>query len=56
MSSPKVFLSYVIENRDSIEQLDRDLTDYGIDVVTDYKYVCGGDNWRNRIRTLIVVV
>ena len=27
--------------------------DYGIDVVTDYKYVSGGDNWKNRIRNLI---
>ena len=53
MSSPKAFLSYVTENRDSIKHLDKDLTDYGIDVVTDYKYVSGGDNWRNRIRNLI---
>ena len=53
MSSPKAFLSYVTENRDSIEHLDKDLTDYGIDVVTDYKYVSGGDNWKNRIRNLI---
>ena len=53
MSSPKAFLSYVTENRDSIEHLDKDLTDYGIDVVTNYQYVSGGDNWKNRIRNLI---
>ena len=53
MSSPKAFLSYVTENRDSIEHLDKDLTDYGIDVVTDYQYVSGGDNWKNRIKNLI---
>ena len=53
MNSPKVFLSYVKENKQSIRRLDKDLMDYGIDVVTDYKYISGGDNWKNRIRNLI---
>ena len=53
MNPPKVFLSYVKENKHSIRQLDKDLMDYGIDVVTDYKYISGGDNWKNRIRNLI---
>ena len=53
MSSPKVFLCYVTENKDSIKQLDEDLTDYGIEVIVDYKYVSGGDNFRDRIRNLI---
>ena len=53
MNSSKAFLSYVKENEPIIRFLDQILTDYGIDVVTNYKNISGGSNWDRRLRELI---
>ena len=53
MSRPKVFLSYVKENEPLIRILDQSLTDYGIDIVTDYRNILGGSNWKKDLRRLI---
>ena len=41
MNSPKAFLSYVKENEPIVRFLDQVLTDYGINVVTNYKNIDG---------------
>lgn len=53
MNSSKVFLSYVKENEPIVRFLDQILTDYGIDVVTNYNNISGGSNWDRRLRELI---
>ena len=53
MSRPKVFLSYVKENEPLVRILDQSLTDYGIDIVTDYRNILGGSNWKRGLRRLI---
>lgn len=53
MNSPKVFLSYVAENRSIIESIDQKLSKYGIDVVVDYKCVKAGSNLTKVFRQFI---
>lgn len=53
MNSPKAFLSYVKENESIIRFLDQVLTDYGIDVVTNYRNIDGGSNWERTLKQLI---
>lgn len=53
MNSPKVFLSYVKQNEPIIKFLDQCLTDYGVDVITDYKDIGGGVNWKRTLEQLI---
>ena len=53
MNSPKAFLSYVKENEPIVRFLDQVLTDYGIDVVTNYKNIDGGSNWKRTLKQLI---
>lgn len=53
MNSPKVFLSYVKENEPIIRFLDQCLRDYGIDIITDYKNILGGSNWKKGLKQLI---
>lgn len=53
MNSPKAFLSYVKENEPIVRLLDQTLTDYGIEVVTDYKNIDVGSNWKKTLRQLI---
>ena len=50
MNSPKVFLSYVNENEPIVRILDQCLTDYGIDIVTDYRNILGGSNWKRDVK------
>ena len=42
MKPPKAFLSYVKENEPIVRLLDQFLTDYGINVVTNYRNIDGG--------------
>lgn len=53
MNSPKAFLSYVKENEPIVRFLDQVLTDYGIDVVTNYRNIDGGSNWERTLKQLI---
>ena len=53
MNRPKVFLSYVKENESLVRILDQSLTDYGIDIVTDYRNILGGSNWKKGLKRLI---
>lgn len=53
MNRPKVFLAHVKENEPIIRCIDQGLTGYGIDVVTDYRHIRGGFNWKRKIRELI---
>ncbi|MDE0637881.1 MAG: toll/interleukin-1 receptor domain-containing protein [Candidatus Poribacteria bacterium] len=53
MNLPKVFLSYVKENEAIIRILDQFLIDYGIDVITNYKNIDGGSNWKRTLKQLI---
>lgn len=53
MNSPKAFLSYVKENEGIIRVLDQCLTDYGVDVVTNYRNIDGGANWKRTLKQLI---
>ena len=53
MNSPKAFLSYVKENEPIVRFLDQVLTDYGIDVITDYRNIDGGSNWERTLKQLI---
>ena len=53
MNSSKAFLSYVKENEPIIRDIDQILTDYGIHVVTDYKNIEGGSNWKKTLQELI---
>ena len=53
MNSPKAFLSYVKENESIVRFLDQVLTDYGIDVVTNYRNIDGGSNWERTLKQLI---
>ena len=53
MNSSKAFLSYVKENEPIVRFLDQVLTDYGIDVVTNYKNIDGGSNWKRTLKQLI---
>lgn len=53
MNSPKAFLSYVKENEPIVRVLDQVLTDYGIDIVTNYRNIEGGFNWKRTLKQLI---
>lgn len=53
MNSPKAFLSYVKENEPIVRFLDQVLTDYGIDIVTNYRNIEGGSNWKRTLKQLI---
>ena len=53
MNSPTAFLSYVKQNEPIVRFLDQILTDYGINVVTNYKNIDGGSNWKRRLKELI---
>ena len=53
MNRPKVFLAHVKENEPIVRFVDQGLTGYGIDVVTDYRHIRGGFNWKRKIRELI---
>lgn len=53
MNQPKVFLAHVKENEPIVRFIDQGLTGYGIDVVTDYRHIRGGFNWKRKIRELI---
>ncbi len=53
MKSNKVFLSYVRENQFIIQHIDQILTDYGIEVITDYRNMRGGYDWQLTLRDLI---
>ena len=53
MNPPKVFLAHVKENEPIVRFVDQGLTGYGIDVVTDYRHIRGGFNWKRKIRELI---
>ena len=53
MKSNKVFLSYVRENQPIVQYIDQILTDYGIDIITDYRNMRGGYDWQNMLRELI---
>ena len=53
MKTPKAFLSYVKENEPIIRLLDQLLTDYGINVVTNYRNIGGGSNWERALKQLI---
>ena len=53
MNSPKAFLSYVKENKEIIEKIDLYLTNSDIHVVTDYKNIEGGSNWKKTLQELI---
>ena len=39
MKSNKVFLSYVRENQPIVQYIDQILTDYGMEIITDYRYI-----------------
>ena len=53
MKSNKVFLSYVRENQFIVQHIDQMLTDYGLEVVTDYRNMRGGYDWQLTLRDLI---